>query len=101
MRDECAFRSVPGTGIRVLCGAQVLGGGSMPLPSRSRRTPRGVRAGLGEADDDMGSRGRRGSAETGIIFERKEGPAAHATGCNDRRSQNATVAVVTYWRGSV
>ena len=100
MRDECAFRSVPRTGIQVLRGAQVLAG-AMPLPSRSRRTPHGVRAGLGEADDDMGSRGRRGSAETGIVFERKEGPAAHATGCSDRRPQNATVAVVTYWRGSV
>ena len=45
--------------------------------------------------------GKDWGTETGIIFERKEGPAAHATGYNDRRYQNATVAVVTYWRGSV
>ena len=101
MRDGCDFRPVSGAGIRVLGGAQV--------PEVGRCACRAARAGRSGAGDQswvkrmttwgLAIGGDR--REEARFFETKEGPAAHAPGCNERRSQNATVAVVTYWRGSV
>ena len=101
MRDAGDFRPAPGPGIQVLGGAQVPGGDDALAERLAPDTPG---AGAQTWVKRMTTWGRAVGGDRrgeGRCFGRKEGPAVHATGCNDRRAQNATVAVVMYWRGSV